>query len=124
MTGIFVLLGFIAGIEIYRFIMKKKKENTAIYIELEGKFIAQEIINKSYYASTGIAGRTITGIKNLFILVYKIEDRHGRVIEVNVAQSQYYNSIAGMESLNKGAHIRIKVKKYPHEDMYIFVENI
>jgi hypothetical protein len=121
--NILIFLGIVIFVEFYRYRKRRIRENEASYMNLEGTFIHQEIINRSYFTGTGL-GRPSTTVKNLFMLIYSIKDSDDKVFKVAVAQSQFYNAIAYTESLNSGDKVRLKIKKYPDDDVYFFVENL
>ncbi|ABR48057.1 hypothetical protein Amet_1892 [Alkaliphilus metalliredigens QYMF] len=118
--GILILGGFIAVVETYGHIKKQRKEKNATYLNLQGKFLEWQVINRPYT----VYYRHVCNVRNLYILVYYIENSHGEIVEVNMAQSEYYNGVDRVQDLNKGDEVHMKLKKYPDESLYIFMENL
>ncbi|ABR46851.1 hypothetical protein Amet_0625 [Alkaliphilus metalliredigens QYMF] len=99
-----ILGGFIAVVETYEYIKKQRVEKNAIYLNLRGKFIEWEVINRPYT----VYYRHVCNVRNLYILVYYIENSHGEIFRVNMAQSEYYNGVDRTQDLNKGDKVHIK----------------
>ncbi|MCC5912635.1 MAG: hypothetical protein JJT76_19635 [Clostridiaceae bacterium] len=121
--GLIILFATMIIVETYRSIKRERREKQAVYLDLRGKFLKSEIINKPYMTLYGF-GRLAGGMENKFILVYHINDINDGIFKVNVAQSDIYDKVACIQTLNEGDKVHIRLKKYQDEDLYTFIENL
>lgn len=126
MISFLIFFVFVGIFEYIKYRKRCTREEKAIYLTIKGKVIDRKIVNNPYYVGYGL--RSSTNVKNLFMLIFTVQDVCGNKFEVKVTQSSFYNEINCDSYWNEenwiGAKVNWQVKKYPKSKIYVFVENL